>query len=313
MKKFQILFLFLFAVCTFSTSYSQLERYTPEVVLDYVNGHAKNGATDTYLTTIVTVNGTIPTPLTPIKLQYSFEDGKNLSWLYLYYSPSQTRFYLYAVTRLNVLGNITNSAFEVDPTLVDLDFETASKKDLPNTFLASSSIITRLQTNAEFNKFRTDYPDTAPNYVALLKLEDEAADDFPELNGTDPYWLVSYQNMDNLDASMTCFVNSENQDVLCVRFSDITSVEEQSSMNSKMVVAPNPVIGNTAAVQLPGLHPNGTLYLYNSIGEVVGNFSGYLRTSQLSIPISVSGLPSGMYYVRLQDGTTTFTTPLVIQ
>lgn len=313
MKKTSILFLCLIAVFSFSVSNAQLERYTPEVALDYVNGHAKNGAADTYLTTIVTVNGTIPTPLTPINLQYSFEDGKNLSWLYLYYSPSQTRFYLYAVTRLNVFGNITNTAFDVDPNLVDLDFETASKKELPNTFLATSSIITRLQTNAEFNKFRTDYPDTAPNYIALLKLEDEAANDFPQLNGTDPYWLVSYQNLNNLDASMTCFVNSENQDVLCVRFTDITSVEEQSSVNSKMVVAPNPVIGNTAAVQLPSLHPNGTLYLYNSIGEVVGNLSGFLRTSQLTIPISVSGLPSGMYYVRLQDGTTTFTTPLVIQ
>ncbi len=303
----------LLALFSFSVSNAQLERYTPEVVLDYVNGHAKNGASDTYLTTIASVNGTIPTPLAPIATNFSFADGKNLAWLYLYYSPSQTRFFLYAVTRLSVLGNVTNTAFEIEPSAVSLDTASASKKEIPNNFLSSALILPRLQTDAVFNKFRIDYPDTLPDYVSVLKLEDDDADEFPELNGNDPYWIVSYQDLNNFDASMFCFVNSENQDVLCIRLSDLTSVADQTSNTSKILVSPNPVQGSMAAVQLPKLFPNGTLYLYNSIGELVGDLSRYLRTSQLSIPISTSGLQSGMYYLRLQDGITTFTTPIVIQ
>lgn len=313
MKKFSFLFVLLLTIGTVAQLSAQAERYTAQTVVDYANGHAKNGATDTHLSAIITINGAIPTPLGTINLNYSFDDGKNLIWLYMYYSPSMQKHFLYGISRVNAFGNAVNTAFEVDPALIGIDVLTAPKKEISTPILGSEFIEARLKTNASFNAFQQDYPDSQPNLIILTRLDDEQLSEFTMLNGEDPYWVVQYINEQDPNYPMLCFVNTKNDEVVCIRSKDITSVTEPKKPIESMSVVPNPSSSSMNTIHFKQPIAGGTLRMYNSLGTMVKDLTSLVNTTTTSLPLSTDGLPSGMYILQHQNGTQTFTTKFVIQ
>ncbi len=313
MKKIHLL---LVAFLIFGFTYSlhaQAERYTAQTVLDYVTGHSKNGSPDTKLTAVITLNGSIPTPLGSINLNFTYADGKNLIWLYMFYSEAQQKHYLYGVSRVNAFGNAVNTAFDIDPSLLNLDVESAPKLEVTTPILGSELIETRLKTNATYNAFKQEYPDSQPNFIILTRLDAEQLSEFTMLNGEDPYWVAQYVNSIDPNYQMQCFVNTKNEDVVCIRLKDITSVSEPTKSTEQLSVIPNPPSNSLAQIQFKQPIAGGTLRLYNTLGTVVKDLTPFVQNSMGSIPFSTSGLSSGMYLIQYQNGSQSLTTTFVIQ
>lgn len=313
MKKIHVL---LATVLLFGISISlqaQAERYTAQTVLDYVTGHSKNGSPDTKLTAVITINGSIPTPLGNINLNFTYEDGKNLIWLYMFYSEAQQRHYLYGVSRVNAFGNAVNTAFDIDPALLDLDVESAPKLEIPTPILGSELIETRLKTNATYNSFKQEYPDSQPNFIILTRLDLEQLSEFTMLNGEDPYWVAQYVNSADPNYQMQCFVNTKNEDVVCIRLKDITSVTEPNNSIEQISIVPNPPSNSMGQIQFKKPISGGTLRLYNTLGTVVKDLTPLIQNSTGSIPFSTLGLSSGMYLIQYQNGSESISTTFVIQ
>ncbi|MBL8004797.1 MAG: T9SS type A sorting domain-containing protein [Candidatus Kapabacteria bacterium] len=308
------LLLVAFLIFGFSISlHAQAERYTAQTVLDYVTGHSKNGSPDTKLTAVITINGSIPTPLGDINLNFTYADGKNLIWLYMFYSEAQQKHYLYGVSRVNAFGNAVNTAFDIDPALLNLDVESAPKLEVTTPILGSELIETRLKTNATYNAFKQEYPDSQPNFIILTRLDAEQLSEFTMLNGEVPYWVTQYVNSEDPNYLMQCFVNTKNEDVVCIRLKDITSVSEPKKSTEQLSVVPNPPSNSVAQIQFKQPVAGGTLRLYNTLGTIVKDLTPFVQNSTGSIPFSTLGLSSGMYLIQYQNGSESLTTTFVIQ
>jgi|GEM_PF-2963286 len=313
MKKIYLLLtVFLYFGITISL-YAQAERYTAQTVLDYVTGHSKNGSPDTKLTAVITINGSIPTPLGNINLNFTYADGKNLIWLYLFYSESQQKHYLYGVSRVNVLGNAVNTAFDIDPSLINLEVDALPNQEITAPIFGSELIENRLKTNSTYNSFKQDYPDSQPNFVYLTRINIDQLSEFPMLNVDDPYWSVQYVDSEDPNYSMVCFVNTKNEEVVCIRLKDITSVSESKKSTEQLSVVPNPPSNSIAQIQFKQPITGGTLRLYNTLGIVVKDLTPLVQNSTGSIPFSTLGLSSGMYLIQYQNGSESLTTTFVIQ
>lgn len=314
MKTIYLLIFTVLVFCSFITVNAQvaLERYTAQTVLDYVTGHSKNGASDTYLVTVITSDAPIPTPLGNIKLSHNLSDGKSNVWVYIYYSPSTQNYFLYGVSRVNVLGNPTNTAFEIPQEALGFDPKEFTKKEITSPIMDSDKIEGLLKTNQTFNTFKQEHPDSQPNFVVLTKLEDVQVTEFPMLNGDDPYWTVQFVNSEDPNYPMTCFVNTKNDEVVCIRFKDITSVAEQVQ-TLKLAIVPNPSSNYMATVHFSKSFAQGTIRLINSLGEVVKDLTPIAVNNSNQFSFSTVGIPTGMYLLSVQNGTETITTTFVIQ
>ena len=82
---------------------------------------------------------------------------------------------------------------------------------------------------------------------------------------------------------------------------------------SNLIISPNPV-DNIAHIQLTINQPNAVSYqLFNTLGESVlnGNF-GYVSNPYYNFDIETSALASGLYYLKLQIGSSAIAKPLII-
>ncbi len=86
---------------------------------------------------------------------------------------------------------------------------------------------------------------------------------------------------------------------------DINGVDEKINVSDDFQISPNPAVEYIEiSVGAQGNVPDNRIF--NVFGETIENFSELLNNSQFSIPnsqlrIDVSGLPSGVYFVRMGD------------
>ena len=90
-------------------------------------------------------------------------------------------------------------------------------------------------------------------------------------------------------------------------------VKENIINPSSLIISPNPV-DNIAHIQITINQPNAVSYqLFNTLGKLVLNSDfGYINTPFYNFDIETSSLPSGMYYLKLQIGSSAIAKPLII-
>ncbi|MFM8770568.1 MAG: T9SS type A sorting domain-containing protein, partial [Candidatus Kapaibacterium sp.] len=92
-----------------------------------------------------------------------------------------------------------------------------------------------------------------------------------------------------------------------------TSVNEQTSTSTSLLVSPNPLSTSstiTYTIDTPSLV---RVELMNSLGQVIEVvFDGYRDSGTHGLPLNVSSLTSGMYYVRLTGETGVQTTQVCV-
>ncbi len=85
-----------------------------------------------------------------------------------------------------------------------------------------------------------------------------------------------------------------------------TGIEHIVNENG-FTVSPNPALSNVT-IQLNNANPYGILDIYNSTGK---NVHHQVISNLSKVDISVNELPSGIYYVRFNDGHSTYTNKLI--
>lgn len=88
----------------------------------------------------------------------------------------------------------------------------------------------------------------------------------------------------------------------------LVSINDKEEIKNKFTLSPNPCTTQTT-LQTNNLSRNATMTIYNSIGEEVKQIK---NISGQEIIFHRDNLPSGLYFIRLNDGDKIFTDKLVI-
>lgn len=94
----------------------------------------------------------------------------------------------------------------------------------------------------------------------------------------------------------------------------VSGVAQKDGSASTLAVAPNPIDGNHAEIQIGLLHPaHIRLDLINALGRQVATLAERdVEAGRQSLSIDLRAFPSGFYMLRLDAGPTHATTPLLL-
>ncbi|MFD2786705.1 T9SS type A sorting domain-containing protein [Hymenobacter rubripertinctus] len=98
-------------------------------------------------------------------------------------------------------------------------------------------------------------------------------------------------------------------------FSPVTKAQPATKLAAATAVFPNPAPGNTVTVRLSSLPTAAPVptELYNSLGQVVRTFSLQPRQGRIEQELNLTGLPAGLYILRLHPGSESISQRIVKQ
>jgi hypothetical protein len=290
-------------VCLCATTlHAQLEfpAYLPSQCQPAAEGVIA-GATDGKVMAVIGIGATVPVGPTEIKIAVNLETGRSPLWVYIVYSAALDTVTTVPIVR--VLGQCNDDLFP-DPGTAD-QLEGIRFAPLPNGYLEGTALTARLKSDATFNAFRQQHPDSNATIV-ILATSDEQVLSYPA--GT-PFWLFTWVPADQ-SLGLTCVVHALTGETLCFG-DDPTSVATEASERG-FGIAPNPASAD-AIVRVPQewIGRRITIDAVNSTGQIVPLVSEKQIFAPV-VPINAGLLANGMWSLRVGDGHTFQTIPLSI-
>ncbi len=187
---------------------------------------------------------------------------------------------------------------ESDKISFEIESETTAL-DLDPTYTSSYSKATFEEL--EFNKFRIELTNFSKSEGTVL-----AEIRFNTLAGSTLYPKI---NLSEVDSDEDCII-AQGEDSVVVPLSkfgctiDTLIVEPYSLAN--VSIAPNPAENEILAKIEMIRDSYVSLIIYSQIGDQRQVFASRLKKGEHSIPIDVSKLPSGLYYIYVSSGSESF-------
>lgn len=276
---------------------------------------AITGATDAKVVGILAVGIDVPLGTTPINIGMSAKDGKASMWIYIIRSVEKDT--VAFVPLIRFLTSCTPPPIEIPADAFDP--ADAPQTGLPADFTQGAGLITALNKDAKFSRFRTAYPDSNAS-LAVLSVSEGGAGGIG-LGDGNVFWLLTWSpfadsvvvdtNGNGPDASLTCIHNITTGETFCFDSSDVTGIADEA-LAQGFAVAPNPA-GDHAALTVPTSW-NGTNVSLSAI-DMTGRIypmGDMIRLDGIALPLNLSGLPSGMYTLHLQRQGASIALPMSI-
>ncbi|MEY2719210.1 MAG: Secretion system C-terminal sorting domain [Bacteroidota bacterium] len=276
---------------------------------------AITGATDTKVVGIVAIGVDVPLGATPINIGMSAKDGKATMWVYLVRSAEKDTVAFVPLIRL--LGSCNPPPIPIPDDVFDP--ADAPQSALPADFTQGAALITALNKDAKFSRFRTAYPDSNAS-LAILSVSEGGAGGIG-LGDGNVFWLLTWSafadsavvdtNSNGPDPGLTCIHNITTGETFCFDSSDVTSIADEA-LAQGFAVAPNPA-SDQAALTVPSSW-NGTAVTIAAI-DMTGRvypMGESIRLDGIALPLNLSGLPSGMYTLHLQRPGASIAIPMSV-
>jgi hypothetical protein len=314
----------LLLLCAAMYSASAQTPYLPreaKAITAIKNRATTDGYTNPQITGIATVKGNYPVGILTINNKFDLgsetvpasdaNKGKAGFWGYLVRSeakPDSSRAYI-AVDGGTIFGFFVFDA----PAGIDLktlpgnfSLNLPTNTDGSPAWINTDELVNRLRTNSLYMNYRQTRPDSTPDYVALgmSKLPT------PTFPAGEPLWTLVFTGQASSDF-LSCSVHALTGQIECVN--SATSVNDNSFKNT-FAISPNPA-RNSVSVAIPSeiYSPDGTIEVFNMIGEKLFSFKMSGAGEEYSIVIPIEQYPSGMYFVRYSNSTQVSTQALTIE
>lgn len=294
--------LFLAIAFFFCHTAAQSQLFTPYLSGEGV-GRAEQLAKDSLgsgakLIMIATQSGTDPS--SGFSNEFDLATGKSSVWIYMYYDFPTQKAMTTALVNIPLLG--FQGPAEVSDT-IDFPSEAESRiLDLTGQYASSDRIAERLQTNADYQMHRSEFPGMKPLSATMTAMVPELVPIGVDPN--QPVWVISYEGME--DSSLTCVVGTRTGEVVCQRAEGPPLSVPQSDGargTAALSVAPNPASGRTRiTIDLPeGIvyERDMSLRLYNEMGEEMLDLTeSFISNDHRYVEFDAKQLPAGVYYCR---------------
>lgn len=239
--------------------------------------------------------------LSSIKAEYEVEEGTAFYWLYTFYSPSARKLMEIGVAKPIGLGFMTQGR-SVSPPATLRPIDTA-RLDIGGAYAASDKLYARLQTDFEFNSYRSAHPGANPNLVTLGNVDLDSLPLEIEFDTRQSIWTLIWGG--STDSTLLCFVGARTGDVQCGQI-DVTSAVpalRPGDVTVSLTVAPNPANGRTrVTIDIPNgasLRDGAKILLYDERGEVALDITESCAANGYQWGEFDAGrLPSGTYFLH---------------
>lgn len=316
MKKFLLFLVFL--LISSSSSFAQIDKLlTPMFAKDGIATAQKSVdsiSKGAQLAAIGTISGDIPISSTAnLTLKFNLgtsasdkNHGKGTLWFYFFKGKTSTgadTVIAYGVGK-TILGTFMTLALPAGAAPnIGLDSVLSAQ------WMNSDSLVVKLNSSSVYSAFHTANPDSLPNFVGLGK---NAQSPF----GMSSTWIFQMNGANN--QTLSCFVNAERgADLAMCIVQTLNGVADNNAhtLNAPMKVFPNPASSSVILQIHPSIiRENGRLFLYNSLGERIFEFSNPPNSpEQTDLYIGLSNFANGAYFLRYESSAGVFTTPVVIE
>lgn len=231
--------------------------------------------------------------------------GKARVWYYLFIVSDKDT--LAGVPMIRLIGACQDPSSLFGNAQIDAPIEDLTRIPLPTTYIEGTALATALGGNSEYQRYKTAYPDSQPNFTALSTTD---VDLFGFPAGT-PFWIMNWSAVagSGSDVPFVCLVHAVTGQTLCGD-QIIATVSEVN--DPSVFVAPNPVRDN-ALVNLP------TSWIGRPVVIEAVSTSGAMielaSISALTSPattINSSMLSTGAYTLRARTSTEYVVLPMSV-
>lgn len=279
MKKLLLLFSLLFI-------YTNLNAQLPFTAKEGVKKALEVAADDTFTDPYITGIGTATMDYSVFSLEYNYESGENIAWLYFLQSDANQGERKNILLIRTALGFIN---FDLpDNEIPDLPIMPDTK--LPDEYMDSDETTAILKKNDNFKKYMDD-EDFIVTVAGLTK--SSIPTQWTEANKA--YWGLMTELGEGV---MPCFIENETKECTCFDFIDI-SVDERYQ-NIEFSAYPNPA-SDFIIIKIPFDIQSEDIYL--TISDLEGNFmhvqelENYIADTEISL--NTNNLSSGEYFITI--------------
>lgn len=300
----------ILAVSSGSAQFDLLAPFAPKDCLSGARTAAGGAAANPRLVSLISIGIPVGVDSTapPIDLSMNPKDGKARLWVYAFITGATDSVVTVPMVRLVFACQDARTLLGggQEP---DIPVDGIGNIPLPTTYVEGAGLASRLNADANYQQFRTMYPDSTPSLVVLTTSPEEAFG-FPAQT---PFWLINWApfiadpGMDSTLVPFVCLVHATTGETIC-GVDIFTSVQEVN--DGVVMLAPNPSADYTT-VTLPATWVGSVVSIdaISPSGQVVSLSSGVQVASPV-VTVSTAALSSGAYMLRVHTPQANVVLPL---
>lgn len=301
----------LVAVSHGSAQFDLLAPYAPKDCFSAARNAAGGAGANARLVSLISIGIPVGVDSTapPIDLSMNPADGKARLWVYAFVTGPTDSVVTVPMVRILIACQDARTLLGggEEP---DIPVDGIGNVPLPANYIEGANLASRLNGNANYQQFRTAYPDTTPSFVVLTTSPEEAFG-FPAQT---PFWLINWAPFDvggpngnPTGDPFVCLVHATTGETICGTeiFTSVEEVEDGVAM-----LAPNPSIDQTM-ISLPPTWV-GSIVRIDAI-SASGEITTLQTATQVASPVitvSTSSLAAGAYMLRAHTSTANVMLPL---
>lgn len=297
------------AVSSASAQFDLIAPFAPRDCIASARSAAGGSAANPRLVAIASIGTNFPVDsVRTIDLSMSLRDGRSRLWAYFFITGANDSIVVVPMVRLLFLCQDPRSLLGGGE--IEIPIENIVATPLPASYIEGAGLVSRLNSNADFQQFRTAYPDSVPSLVALSTSPVEAFG-FPAQT---PFWLLTWESGDSPGGGtdttalpFVCLVHATTGETIC-GVDIFTSVQEVN--DGVVMLAPNPAVDNTV-ITIPASWVGSVISVdaVSPSGQVVTLMSN-VRVASPVLSVSTSDLATGAYMLRVHTDRENVLLPL---
>ena len=301
----------ILAVSSASAQFDLLSPFAPKDCFSAARTAAGGAAANARLVSLISIGIPVGVDSTapPIDLSMNPKDGKARLWVYAFIAGATDSVVTVPMVRLIIACQDARTLLGGGGQEPDIPVDGIGTIPLPANYIEGSGLATRLGANAEYQQFRTAYPDSTPSLVVLTTSPEEAFG-FPAQT---PFWLINWApfgegpEADTTAVPFVCLVHATTGETICGAdiFTSVLEVED-----GHVMLAPNPSVDHTT-ISLPASWL-GTVVNVDAVsasGQIVQLASAMQVASPL-ITVPTTSLATGAYMLRVHSPNANVVLPL---
>lgn len=301
----------ILAVSSGSAQFDLLAPFAPKDCLSGARTAAGGAAANPRLVSLISIGfpADLDPSAPPIDLSMNPKDGRARLWVYAFVTGANDSVVTVPMVRLVIACQDARNLLGGGGQEPDIPIDGIGTIPLPTTYIEGAGLASRLNADANYQQFRTAYPDSTPSLVVLTTSPEEAFG-FPAQT---PFWLINWApldggpGMDTTEAPFVCLVHATTGETIC-GVDIFTSVQEVN--DGVVMLAPNPSADYTT-VTLPASWV-GSVVSIDAIapsGQVV-SLSSATQVASPVVTVSTAALSSGAYMLRVHTPQANVVLPL---
>lgn len=303
--------LFVLAMSSASAQFDLLSPFAPKDCLSAARNAAGGAAANARLVSLISIGFPVGVDSTapPIDLSMNPKDGKARLWVYAFIAGATDSVVTVPMVRLIIACQDARTLLGGGGQEPDIPIDGIGTIPLPTNYIEGSGLASRLNGNADYQQFRTAYPDSTPSLVVLTTSPEEAFG-FPAQT---PFWLINWApfgedpGMDSTSVPFVCLVHATTGETICG--ADIfTSVQEVE--DGHVMLAPNPSVDHTT-ISLPASWLGSVVNVdaVSPSGQII-NLASTMQVASPLITVSTTSLATGAYMLRVHTSNANVVLPL---